>query len=523
VVGAWGACSEECGGGVQTRVVTCQDCNGNTVANGLCAGVQPATTQACNTGPCDPVCDISLTSTTTSATLGFANGSATVFASGGQEPYTYLWNDSFEQTTATALGLFPGVYTCVVTDFNDCVETIQLTVGLQTDVPLTQVRAQFCNTAGYILSDVISCDIAAGATNYRWEFTPQGGSALPEYTRGSSNYNVRLSWVSGTQLGVTYEVRVKAFVNGQWGEYGPMCTITTTSTVPLTEVHPNWTPNNPNTNAAYGFCGVVTANSVAGAEAYGWELTGPNTLFAETSGYNLSLSSVAGLQLNTTYQVRVRVRFSGVWGAYGPIRPINMGMPPATVIIASQCNTTRTLNQAVAAANVCGAQYTFRFEHASEPERTLVRNVYTCPLWLMVPALTPGQTYQVSVNVTQGGISSGYGAACPITIAGPQAEGLAEGAMTVKSLETGSMALFPNPNFGSEVKLLLESIEEGTHNVNISVYDIFGKQISTEAFGYQGTELSHVLRFSNKLSAGIYTVHVVIDGNSFAVERMVVK
>jgi FtsP/CotA-like multicopper oxidase with cupredoxin domain len=521
--GPWSECSVECGGGTQTRVVECQDCNGLAVSGALCTGVMPVATQVCNTEPCSPDCDISLTGTTTTATLGFANGSATVVATGGQEPYTYQWSDSFEQTTATAIGLFPGTYTCVVTDANDCTESIQLTVSLQTNVPLTQVRAQFCNTSGYALSNVISCDVAAGSSNYRWQFTPQGGSPLPEYTRGSNNYNVRLSWVSGIQLGTTYEVRVKAFVNGQWGEYGPMCTITTSSVVPLTEVHPNFTPNFANTNSAYVLCNIVVANSVAGAEAFGWELTGPNTLFAETPSYNLALSSVTGIQLNTTYQVRVRILMSGVWGAYGPPKPINLGMPPTTVLIPSLCNTTRAINQAVAAVNVCGAVYTFRFQHPTEVERTLVRTVYTCPLWLMNPALTPGEIYSVSVNITQSGFSSGYGAACPITIAGPQTQGLADGMMGTKVLETGSMSLYPNPNFGGEVRLQMESIEEGAHMVNITVYDIFGKQISTEAFGYEGTELSHVLRFNNKLAAGIYTVHVVIDGESFAVERMVVK
>jgi hypothetical protein len=506
---------------------TCTACPSGTYQDQIgataCLDCPNGSTSDVGSVSCTFGCSLSLTGSTTSASAGFADGSATVIASGGEQPYTYLWNDSFEQTAATALGLFPGTYTCIVTDVNDCTESIELTVGLQSEVPQTQVRAQFCNTSGYVLSDVISCDIAFGASNYRWEFTPQGGSPLPEYTRGSSNYNVRLSWVSGTQLGVTYEVRVKAFVNGQWGDYGPMCTITTTSEVPLTEVHPNWTPNNPNTNTAYGYCGVVAANGVAGAAAYGWELTGPNTLFAETSSYNLVLSSVVGLQLNTTYQVRVRLLMSGNWGEYGPSRPINLGMPPATVIIASQCNTTRTLNQAVAAVNVCGAQYTFRFQHPTEVERTKVRNVYTCPLWQMNPALTPGETYQVSVSVTQGGISSGYGVACPITIAGPQAAGLASEVLTLKSLETGSMALFPNPNFGGEVKLMMDNLEEGVHNVNITVYDIFGKQISTEAFGYEGAELSHVLRFNSQLATGIYTVHIVIDGQSFAVERMVVK
>jgi len=152
-----------------------------------------------------------------------------------------------------------------------------------------------------------------------------------------------------------------------------------------------------------------------------------------------------------------------------------------------------------------------------------VRNVYTCPLWLMNPALTPGETYQVSVSVTQGGITGVYGAACPVTIAGPQIGGLADGAMIVKSLEIGSMTLFPNPILGSEVRLIVENLDDIAHEINIVVYDIYGKRISQEAFGYQGTQLNHLIRFNNKLSAGIYTVHVVVDGNSFAVERMVVN
>jgi PKD repeat protein len=512
-----------CVGGNTGLSACTADCNGDFGGTAFLDNCNTCVGGNTGLSPCPEACNLTLTGTTTTATLGFANGSATVVATGGQEPYTYQWSDSFEQTTATATGLFPGTYTCVVTDANDCTESIQLIVSLQTNVPLTQVRAQFCNTSGYALSNVISCDVAAGSSNYRWQFTPQGGSPLPEYTRGSNNYNVRLSWVSGIQLGTTYEVRVKAFVNGQWGEYGPMCTITTSSVVPLTEVHPNFTPNFANTNSAYVLCNIVVANSVAGAEAFGWELTGPNTLFAETPSYNLALSSVTGIQLNTTYQVRVRILMSGVWGAYGPPKPINLGMPPTTVLIPSLCNTTRAINQAVAAVNVCGAVYTFRFQHPTEVERTLVRTVYTCPLWLMNPALTPGETYSVSVNITQNGFSSGYGAACPITIAGPQTQGLADGMMSTKVLETGSMSLFPNPNFGGEVRLQMESIEEGAHMVNITVYDIFGKQISTEAFGYEGTELSHVLRFNNKLAAGIYTVHVVIDGESFAVERMVVN
>jgi hypothetical protein len=368
-----------CVGGNTGLSACTADCNGDFGGTAFLDNCNTCVGGNTGLSPCPEACNLTLTGTTTTATLGFANGSATVVATGGQEPYTYQWSDSFEQTTATAIGLFPGTYTCVVTDANDCTASIQLTVSLQTNVPLTQVRAQFCNTSGYVLSNVISCDVAAGSSNYRWQFTPQGGSPLPEYTRGSNNYNVRLSWVSGIQLGTTYEVRVKAFVNGQWGEYGPMCTITTSSVVPLTEVHPNFTPNFANTNSAYVLCNIVVANSVAGAEAFGWELTGPNTLFAETPSYNLALSSVTGIQLNTTYQVRVRILMSGVWGAYGPPKPINLGMPPTTVLIPSLCNTTRAINQAVAAVNVCGARVHLPFSTPNRSRKNACKNCLHLP------------------------------------------------------------------------------------------------------------------------------------------------
>ncbi|XP_077987002.1 cubilin-like [Glandiceps talaboti] len=49
----WAACSQTCGGGVQTRTVTCRDGSGNPVSDSLCnAGSQPVSSQACNTNAC---------------------------------------------------------------------------------------------------------------------------------------------------------------------------------------------------------------------------------------------------------------------------------------------------------------------------------------------------------------------------------------------------------------------------------------------------------------------------------------
>ena len=44
------------------------------------------------------------------------NGTATVIPSGGNPPYTYLWDDTQASTNATATGLCAGIYTVTVTD-----------------------------------------------------------------------------------------------------------------------------------------------------------------------------------------------------------------------------------------------------------------------------------------------------------------------------------------------------------------------------------------------------------------------
>jgi hypothetical protein len=55
------------------------------------------------------------------------DGTATVNASGGMMPYTYLWSDG--QTTATASGLMEGSYTVTVTDANGCTDEGSVNIG----------------------------------------------------------------------------------------------------------------------------------------------------------------------------------------------------------------------------------------------------------------------------------------------------------------------------------------------------------------------------------------------------------
>jgi len=55
-----------------------------------------------------------------SSTCGNSNGTATILVSGGNSPYTYVWNDVLAQTSSTAVGLNNGSYTVTTTDANGC-------------------------------------------------------------------------------------------------------------------------------------------------------------------------------------------------------------------------------------------------------------------------------------------------------------------------------------------------------------------------------------------------------------------
>lgn len=65
-----------------------------------------------------------------------ADATATVDTlTGGIAPYTYSWNTTPVQTSATATGLSEGSYAVTVTDVNGCAKTQTLTVTKQTDCP----------------------------------------------------------------------------------------------------------------------------------------------------------------------------------------------------------------------------------------------------------------------------------------------------------------------------------------------------------------------------------------------------
>ncbi len=118
--------------------------NGNSqttpTANGLSAGTY--TVRATDNHGCAATVSItisqpfSLTVSTGVSNVSFNgdnNGSASAMVSGGTSPYSYLWSNANNQTTATASGLTQGTYSLNVTDNNGCTVTTSaiITLALQ--------------------------------------------------------------------------------------------------------------------------------------------------------------------------------------------------------------------------------------------------------------------------------------------------------------------------------------------------------------------------------------------------------
>lgn len=75
-----------------------------------------------------PSADIAASATTTDATNGLNNGTATVASViGGTQPYTVSWSNG--QSGPVATNLAPGNYTITITDANGCTKTVDVTIN----------------------------------------------------------------------------------------------------------------------------------------------------------------------------------------------------------------------------------------------------------------------------------------------------------------------------------------------------------------------------------------------------------
>ena len=115
-----------------------------------------------------PECSI----TSTDASCGQANGTATVFATGGIPGYTYLWSTG--ATTSSITGLTSGVYNVTVSDSNGCTTTCTAVIGSGSSLSCSVVTS---DTSCGLANGTATATVSGGTAGYSYQWSNGGTTA----------------------------------------------------------------------------------------------------------------------------------------------------------------------------------------------------------------------------------------------------------------------------------------------------------------------------------------------------------
>ena len=138
----------------------------------------------------------SVGSVSNASCAGFCDGELSASAVSGTAPYSYMWNDTGNQTNATATGLCAGNYTVTITDANGCTDT--------DGFPITQPTALSLGITGTdVLCNLgtdgdINLTVSGGTPSYSFLWS---NSMITEDIMGLSagTYTVTLTDANGCQ------------------------------------------------------------------------------------------------------------------------------------------------------------------------------------------------------------------------------------------------------------------------------------------------------------------------------------
>lgn len=117
---------------------------------------------------------LTTTISSTNATCGMPNGSATISVSGGTSAYTYSWSPT-GGAGSIASNLAGGTYSVVVTDANNCAITATLNVGQPSVLVPTITAASVTCFGGSNGASAISISGGTGPYTYTWSPAPGAG------------------------------------------------------------------------------------------------------------------------------------------------------------------------------------------------------------------------------------------------------------------------------------------------------------------------------------------------------------
>jgi gliding motility-associated-like protein len=255
-------------------------------ATGLCAGTytctisSPAGCSITKTFTITQPPVMAATSTTTQATCGNPNGSATVTASGGVGPYTYSWAPS-GGNSATATGLSAGSYTCTITDANGCTftKTVSITNAGSPTATITASTNVTC-FGGNNGSATVSASGGTGPYTYAW--APSGGNAATASSLAANTYTVTVTDANGCSTIATVTITQPPVITATQSQTNVLC------------------------NGGCNGTATVVASGGNGTYTYSWAPSGGTAATASAlcaGTYTCTISSPAGCSITKTFTI----------------------------------------------------------------------------------------------------------------------------------------------------------------------------------------------------------------------------
>lgn len=235
-----------------------------------------------------------VTTSSTDASCGNTDGTATANVSGGTAPYTYAWSDG--QTGSTATGLSAGNYTVDVTDANGCIATQTASIsdaGAPTITSTSSDVTCFGDTDG---SASVTASGGSAPYTYSWDDTNNStSSSISGLATGT--YNATITDASGCQATASETISEPAVLG---------VTTTTTTTVQggpctgtITATPSGGTPtynylwsDGQTTQTASNLCVgsyTVTVTDANGCSTTGTQLVSEVTSIDEASTFNINI------------------------------------------------------------------------------------------------------------------------------------------------------------------------------------------------------------------------------------------
>ena len=300
-----------------------------------------------------------------------------------------------------------------------------------------------------------------------------------------------------------------------------------------------------NPNGGYSFRRFQSHNTTNGLAA------------SATRACHFKINSWSGnaLQQNVLYNVKVRGRVAGVnnpWGHACRFKIDNVAAQcPRTKLLDDPGNAFLSCGQVRAIGNTVNVharpvkrmlnnctwknanRYQFRFRIVGESV-VILKTSATNQYWVNTSGLVCGKTYEVDVRASfnngstwcvvtpnpSGVLDPAWGDVCTLqTTACPI--GMAQqpnGSMAPEA----RMAIFPNPNRGDALRVMLSAVPEGVEQGRLELHDAFGRLVLSRKLPVTDGMMNTVVALNGELSTGLYMATVSAGAETYT-ERIVVQ